>query len=413
MEETAKKTIRKSNWLYIFYYSFTSDLLFWIVINNLFLTTVKGFSAFDIVLISMVGLGGSLLFYPLTNLIVKKTSNKTSIIIGSTCYCVAIILFMVSGSIYGFMIGEIIYHLSSPFRMVANVMLKNNLKEQGKQDDFVKWQSWGKLGYAIITLAISLFAGVLFNVWAYLPMILSLGCAAVGLILSCIYSDNSQKQEEQKSNVKISTLMKNKVMILVMLMNFLAVGTYVFLQGKATLLIQYVCQDVGFDVAKISLIVSALVFGSRIMRVLSNLLFPKIYNKVQSKQKIVLTLGGLILLSNICFAIGGNINANYILKLAIITIGFYIILSVRDMYAVTENRIITTKLDDNQQKQAFVLANIYGKIGRLLSNVFGLVILGCMSLNMLYVCMLVFSVAQIFVCIPLSKYLKSENLNGN
>lgn len=47
--------MRKSNWLYVIYHSFTSDLLFWIVIDNLFLTTVKGLEAFEIVLITMLG----------------------------------------------------------------------------------------------------------------------------------------------------------------------------------------------------------------------------------------------------------------------------------------------------------------------------------------------------------------------
>ncbi len=399
--------MRKSNWLYVIYHSFTSDLLFWIVIDNLFLTTVKGFEAFEIVLITMLGIAFSLLFYPLTNFIVKKTSNKTSIILGSLCYCVAITLFMTCNTIYGFIIGQVIYNLSSPFRMVANVMLKNNLKEQNKQDDFIKWQSYGKLGYAIITLIISLFAGVLFNIYAYLPMILSLICAVIGLCLAIVYSDSSKKEAEIKESVKIKSLVKNKTMILIMLMNLVAVGTYVFLQGKATLLIQYICEDVNIDIAKISLIVSGLVFGSRLVRVISNLIFPKIYNKVQNKSKIVLTISLLILISNLCFAIGGNINAHYILKLVIITIGFYIILSVRDMYAVTENKIITTNLQENEQKQAFVLANIYGKFGRLLTNAFALLILGFMPLNILYVCMLVFAVGQIFICIPLSKYFKS------
>ena len=399
--------MRKSNWLYVIYHSFTSDLLFWIVIDNLFLTTVKSFEAFEIVLITMLGIAFSLLFYPLTNFIVKKTSNKTSIILGSLCYCVAITLFMTCNTIYGFIIGQVIYNLSSPFRMVANVMLKNNLKEQNKQDDFVKWQSYGKLGYAIITLVISLFAGVLFNIYAYLPMILSLICAVIGLCLAIVYSDSSKKEAEIKESVKIKSLVKNKTMILIMLMNLVAVGTYVFLQGKATLLIQYVCEDVKIDIAKISLIVSGLVFGSRLVRVISNLVFPKIYNKVQNKSKIVLTISLLIFISNLCFAIGGNINAHYILKLVIITIGFYIILSVRDMYAVTENKIITTNLQENEQKQAFVLANIYGKFGRLLSNAFALLILGFMPLNILYIFMLVFAVGQIFICIPLSKYFKS------
>lgn len=399
--------MRKSNWLYVIYQSFTSDLLFWIVIDNLFLTTVKGFEVFEIVLITMLGIAFSILLYPLTNYIVKKTSNKTSIILGSLCYCIAIVLFMACNTIYGFIIGQVIYNLSSPFRMVANVMLKNNLKEQDKQDDFVKWQSYGKLGYAIITLIISLFAGVLFNVYAYLPMILSLICAIIGLCLAILYRDCSKIEEEIKENVKIKSLVKNKTMILIMLMNLIAVGTYVFLQGKATLLIQYVCEDANIDIEKISLIISGLVFGSRLVRVISNLVFPKIYSKVRNKSKIVLTISFLILISNLCFAIGGNINANYILKLAIITIGFYIILSVRDMYTLAENKIITTNLKENEQKQAFVLANIYDKIGRLLSNAFALIILGFMPLNILYIFMLIFAVGQIFVCIPLSKYFKS------
>ena len=411
MNELVNKNLvaRKSNLLYVLYYSFASDLLFWIVINNLFLTTVKGFSAFEIVLISMIGLGGSLLFYPLTNLIVKKTTNKTSIILSSTCYCIAIILFAISNNIFGFILGETIYHLSSPFRMVANIMLKNNLQEQGKENDFVKWQSWGKLGYATITLIVALFAGVLFNVWEYLPMILSFACAFLGLVLSCLYTDTSQKNKEQISSVKITSIIKNKVMVLILLMNLLAVGTYVFFQGKATLLIQFVCQDAGLNIAKISLIISALVFGSRIVRVLSNVLFPKIYKDVKNKQNVLLLLGVLILISSICFAVGGNINAHYILKLIIITIGFYLVLSVRDMYAVTENRIIVTSLDDSAQKQAFVLANIYEKIGRLLTNAFALVVLGVTSLNILYICMLAFAVAQIFVCVPLSKYLNKKH----
>lgn len=399
--------MEKSNWIYVAYRSFTSDLLFWIVIDNLFLTTVKGFSAFEIVLISMLGIAGSLLLYPITNLIVKKTRNKTSIIIGALCYCVAIIMFMICKTIYGFIIGQIIYSLSSPFGRVAIVMLKNNLMEKDKEKDFVKWQSYGKLGYAMITLIISLFAGILFNIFAYLPTILSLVCALIGLLFSIIYNDSSPNQmvKETKS-VPIKSIMKNKIMILIMLMNFFAVGSYVFMQGKATLLIQNVCQNDGIELAKITIIVSGLVFGSRLIRVISNWIYPKIYNKVKKRSNILITIGILILTSNICFAIGGNIDSSYIIKLLIISIGFYIILFVRDVYSVSEDKIIATQLNENEQKQAYVLANIYGKIGKFILNAFALVVLGFMPLNIVYIFILIFSISQMFVCIPLSKYLK-------
>ncbi len=238
-------------------------------------------------------------------------------------------------------------------------------------------------------------------------MILSLVCAVIGLCFAIVYSDSSKKEEGIEESVKIKTLLKNKTMILIMLTNLLTVGAYFFLQAKATLLIQYVCESVNIEVAKISLIVSGLVFGSHMVRVISNFLFPKIYNKVKNKSRIVLALSLFILISNICFAIGGNINANYILKLIIITLGFFIVFSVNDIYSIIENKIIETNLPGNEQKQAFVLANIYGKFGCLLSNAFALLILGFMPLNILYICMLAFSVGQIFICIPLSKYFKS------
>ena len=404
------KKLRKSNWTYVMYKTFTSDLLFWIVIDNLYLSTVKNFSAFQIVLITMLGLAFSLILYPLTNFIVKKNSAKTSIVIGASMHLFAIILFMVSNSLIGFVVGQIFYCVSSQFNTVANVILKNNLLSQNKQDEFVKWQSYGKLGYAIITMIVSLIAGFMFNVSAYLPLFFSLGCAVVGLFISIFYEDTKSEIDTQNETSEVvfsNKLMRNKIMILIMLMNIFAVGTYVFLQQKATLLIQYVCQDVNIDIAKISIIVSGIVFGSRVVRVLSDIIFPKIYNKTKNKSRIVIAISLLILLSNICFALGGNLPINYVVKLILITIGFYIILSVRDMYGTIENKIIATSFKQNEQKQAYVLANIYGNCGRLFSNVFALIVLGFMPLNILYICMLILAVAQIFICIPLSKHFKN------
>ena len=146
--------MRKSSWLYILYTSFTSDLLFWVVIDNLFLTTVKGQSASNIILIGMLGLVFSLLLYPLTNFIIEKTSNKTSIIIGPLCLCFVIILFMMCNTLVGFVIGQTIYNIASSYKMVSNVVLKNNLRAQGRENDYIKLQSYGKLGYAFIILIV-------------------------------------------------------------------------------------------------------------------------------------------------------------------------------------------------------------------------------------------------------------------
>ena len=154
--------MRKNNWIYVLYQTFNSDLLFWIVLDNLFLSTVKGLTAFNIVLITLAGLSFSLLLYPLTNKIVEKTSNKFSIVTGAICFIIAITCFMLSNNLIGFIIGQTFHGLATPFRMVANVMLKNNLIEKNKEHEFIKWESHGKLGYSIATLLVSIFAGFLF-----------------------------------------------------------------------------------------------------------------------------------------------------------------------------------------------------------------------------------------------------------
>jgi len=403
-----KTDIRKSNLIYVLYNTFSSDLLFWIVIDNLFLTTVKGLNAFQIVLVTMLGLGLSLLLYPLVNLLTKKTTSQLVIRLGAGCYILAILLFMVCNTIYGFIFAQLFYNLSSPLRQVSNFILRNNLKERGKEENFVKWQSYGKLGYSFITLAISLCAGFLFNVWAYLPMILSLSCAVIGFIFACIYTEGKRDEEKIEEKVSVKFLFKNKMMILILFMNIAAVGTYIFMQSKTTLLIQNVCENVGLEVAKISIIVSLIVFISRLMRVLSNLIFPSIYRKVENKQKVLYFVGILLAISGICFAVGGNINANYILKIIFICIGFFIILTVRDIYAVLEANIIALNLPENAQKQAYVLANVFSRAGLLIVNAFSLIILGFLPLNILYICLLLFIISQMFICIPLAKYLKKK-----
>lgn len=404
--------MRKSNLTYVFYQTFNLDLLFWIVIDNLFLTTVKGLGAFDIVLVTMVGLGLAILFYPLVNLIVKKISNKACIIISTSALMLAITIFTVCNSIYFFMFAQFLYCISSPFKQVSSVMLKNNLKEQNKEGDFVKWQSYGRLGYSIITLVVSLVAGFAFNVSPYLPMILSFTCTVIGLVFAIIYTEPKIcKQEEQQNNthkneVSIKSLVTNKTLILLLLFNIFGVGAFMFMQSKSTLLIQYACENINMDIATISLVVSGIVFGSRVIRMLSNLFYPKIFEKVKNKRKIFIAMSLCLLLSGIFFAVGSYISTNFIVELIFITLGFYIILSIRDIYAVTESKIILNNLNDAEQKQAYVMASFFTLIGRLVVHAFALLILAYFSLEVLCIFMLIFSISQMIVGFYLSKYLK-------
>ena len=398
--------MRKRNLIYVLSCTFNMDLVFWIIIDNLFMSKVKNFSASDIVLVTMVGLSISLMLYPISNFIIKRVRSRTSNIIASVCNCIAIIMFVFCRTIYGFIIAQTIYSLSSGFFKAVNVILKNNLNEDGKLDDFVKWQSRGHLGYSINTMIASLVSGFLFNINPYVPLAICLSYSIIGLILSLIYDDNTAKQTEKPAEIKLFSLFKNRIMLLLMLINIFGVGTYAFLQSQSTLLIQYVFEEAEIDLAKISIMVSMIVLGSRIVRILSNLIFNKIYNKVNKKPYILIAISFVILSSNLLLAFGGILTSHYIIKIVLITIGFYLILFIRDMMMTTQNKIITANFSGQGEKQVFILTDFFSKLGKIICNAVALFLLGFMPLNLIFSLILVFTTIQLLVAFPLSKYLQ-------
>ena len=395
------------NLLYILYSTFNSDLLFWIVVDNLFLSTVKQMSDFNIILITMLGLFAAVMFFPLINIVIKKINNRLSNVIGAFCYLIAIILFCFCNTIYGFVIAQAIYNMSSQFKQSAIVILKNNLKAQGKEKDFVKISSYGWLGYSITTAVIAMLSGICFNTNPYLPIILSAIGAVVAVVLSLLFTDVKNEEIQPKIEPSQTKLIKNKLIVLLLLMNIITVGCYIFLQTKTTLLIQEVCENININLAEISIIISVVIFISRLFRIAANILTPYVYKKVKNKPNILLGIGVLLIISGLCFALGGNIKANLYINISLIAIGLFIIISIRDLYLIIENKIIINNFNETQQKQVLVLANFFSKIGKLVVNGLALLIMCVFTLNLVYLAMFVVLILQMFITVPLSKYLKN------
>ena len=401
--------MRRSNWLYVLNQALTMDLVFWIVVENLFLTTVKNFTAFDIVLSLMAGMAGSLLFYPLINLIARKTPRRFSLIARPVMRTIAMVMFTLCNTIYGVIVANIIYISAGTFGTVHNVMLKNNLKAQNREKEYLKWQSYGQLGYSILTLIVSFTSGFLFNVSPYLPMILGIVVIVFGLVTSILYKDVDVEDVKEKSdtaNSSIKSLLKNKTMLIILFMNILLVGVYIFTQTKASLLIQQICEFSNLELAKTSLIVTLLVGLTRLVRVISNVVFAKINHKFKDESKCLYCVSVAMLLSNILFAIGALINANYIVKLVLITIGFCLITGFRDVYNVLENKIIITNIEPDKQQQAFVLTSVYHNFGRVVVEGLCLVGLGFFPLKIVYAGLLVLTFAHVFVSWRMGKLFK-------
>ena len=79
MNNSKDKRIKLSNKIYPIFYGLSSDLIFFIAINTLFLTSVKGLTFSEINFITTIGVLVALVFYLLSNNIINKIGNIYSI----------------------------------------------------------------------------------------------------------------------------------------------------------------------------------------------------------------------------------------------------------------------------------------------------------------------------------------------
>ena len=91
MEQEAKK-INRSIKIYPIFAAFTGDLIFFVPIDTLFLTLVKGLSASQITAMTMLSLIICICFQNAILYIVKKIGNVNSLRLGATMLLIASLL---------------------------------------------------------------------------------------------------------------------------------------------------------------------------------------------------------------------------------------------------------------------------------------------------------------------------------
>ncbi len=400
---------KNNNLLYIFLDTFSSDLLFWIVISNLFLTNVKGLSTFDIMLTSLVGGVAAIVLYPLINLIIRKLKNHASLILGCCLLLAAIVLYTVCSSIWGFFAASICYVVSLVFTSVKTTMLKANLNAQNRGNDFVKIQSWGKLGYSIITCVIAVVTGFMFNFYPYLPMFFSIGGAIIAIVLSIFYTEPPMPKDMQVQSKKFDlSIFKNKTIWLLFVTSFFAYGIITFTHSNSNLLMQNVLESYGVETASIALIISCSVLVSRFFRIAGVYFFPFVYRKTNKKPNVMRALGFLILVAGAFYAIGANVHMNFWGNVLLLSAGLCVLISIRDTLQTFFDRISLFYTLQSQHPTVISLLNVIEKAGRYVLTGLSVALLTLINLQQIFLVMtIVFVIATILV-VWLSKYLKED-----
>ena len=229
--------INRSNKLFPVFFGLSADLVFWIIIDMLFLTTVKGLSASQINSIKAIAtfLGIIVQFFGIN--IIRKLGNITSIRIGTIMLFLAQLLNTIGKKFYIFLIAEILYTIGFVFKDMDSVILLKNLRYKKNDTEYLKYQTRGNVVYSFVTLIISIVSGFLFNISPYLPMILGLVICFINILLTLFFYEAPLKEKSDKK-YKFSFNLDKRTLLLILFCGIfyamIAVG-----QRNSKLFIQY------------------------------------------------------------------------------------------------------------------------------------------------------------------------------
>lgn len=410
MTSVAKK-VAFSNKIHPYFSGFSSDLMFWAAINTLFLTTVKHLTASNINLMISIGMLVSILSNFFVLKIIKKIGNIHSIRLGVFLLLIACLLITFSNSFFWILIGEIIYEVSYLFKNMDNIILRENLVYEKKEDQYIKYQNKGLMIYSFITMIISFFSGIIFNINAYLPMFIAITFCVLNIILSYLlyeYKGNDCKKEEKVIPKKSDTKLP-KIVCLLLLLFGIAYSLIELSQRNGKILIQYSLSDFLSD-HKVAIYLSAIITISRVARVLSDYIFLKIYHKLNHKLLIVIES---LLFFSIFSMIIGSFLPSLVVKVIVMAVGFSFLLVMRDSLECYIKAEILNNCVGEKQQDALSYMILARKIGNFAFS--GVASLLLLRLNIVWVMtfLLVVAIFNIIVIKKVYHYLTGKEPNTN
>lgn len=397
-----REKMTKFNKIFPWYAGLSGDLLFWVAIDTLFLTVVKNFNASQIVSLTTVSLITCIaLQVPLLK-IIKKIGNTNSVRLGSMLLLVSSLLLTFGQNYVVIALGKVIYEIAFTFQNMANAVLKNNLELQNKNNEYIKVKTKSNTIYATVTMIISFIASLMFNLNNYLPMYGCITFCLICFILSFYivdYSNYNKIKEETKIKSK-KKINYNKLIIVLIISYGLFYPIVNSGQSNGKLFIQ---QELllNFDVEKTALIIGAILCISRIVRVVSNIAFNKIHNKYKEKVGVILPI--LLSMSIILMILGSFIRNSVIIKFGIMSLGYVIILFIRDPFKVYMQDLALRKVGKEGQQSLLTTMELSRKIGRAIISLSFTIILVNNPMITVIAILFILSIIEILISIKLYK----------
>lgn len=396
--------------LYPWYYSISCWLLFFDVINTIYLTTVKGLSAAQFSLLLAISLTASILLHIPLLKVIKKIGNTFSLRLGNFLFIVSALMLTFCNSFWGLAIGKILYEVSFIFKEMLIVELRRNLIFIHREDDFIFYSNDATMKYTIVALITGLLAGPLFNLHPYLPMYLAIFSTLVCFYLSFYLFDVSEEDKSMKdSNIKKEISHKKVIaflFIFILIAYGLEMGIIDIGQNQAKLFIQYELED------SLGLKITTLIFGSvvalsNIPAIFSNLIFPKIYQKLHNHSGYLLST--LLMLSFVLLLFGYYSPFTFGIRITIMFLGFLLILMLRGPCKnYYQDLALKHCQEEQEQNMAIYLSLSRDAFGALISGIATLILLDS-PLEYVILMLIIISVIQLVLFYKIHQLMMTAN----
>ena len=400
MQQEIKK-INKTIKIFPIFSSFTGDLIFFVPIDTLFLTLVKGLNASQITAMTMISLLVCILLQKAILKTAKKIGNVNSLRLGTFMILIASVILTFCKSFPLMLVYKSINEIAFMFLHMDKIVLKNNLNAINRQEDYYKIRNKSKIIYSIITLFTALISGYLFNTNNYLPMYLSIIIYVIMLMVSFIYYEAKTEEKETRENNKKIKI--TSIMLYVILSNAVFCSIIKMGQNNSKLFMQYDFQQF-LSVEMVTYYITTIVFISRIARLVGNVLFGKIYLKIKDRMSIILTI--CLSMAFFLLILGHFLNIEFMYKVIIMSLGFFLILATRDSFQVYIEDVALNISNKEEQQKVMIDIEVYRKLGTLILSAIFTLILIKHELIVIEFILLGLSVVEIFINKKLCNKLK-------
>lgn len=389
-----KKKIAK---IYPWYYAFEADLLFYIAIDTLFLTLVKNLSNAQIVSLASVSTFCCILLQFPILWIIKRIGNTLSARLGGAFMLLSAFTLTFGGNYFVIALGRVFHDVACIFRSASIVALENCLDEEGKREDFVKIRTRGNTIYAVITMLISFIASFMFNFNNYLPMVCCIITCTIGFVLSFFMVDYTKYDKITVKTEKKTKISFNGFIVLAICVFGLFYPIVTEGQSSGKLFIQNnLLQSIPKDFTAI--IIGVVVCVSRIVRVLSNLLFVKIYKRYREKLGIFIVL---LLFFSIALQLFGSFIPPLFIRIAVMSLGYMIILFIRDPFRIYIQDVIFDLTEKETHQTLITLMEFSVKVGTTGLTFISAMILLKLPMSIAFAFTLLIAIVEIILSIRL------------